>query len=82
MSSMNILDNPKHIILNKISLHPPISLKDNKTEVSRPTELPHRPLFKPYVNLSAHTASVRQPIVLSLASNVQTVAALSLIYFL
>ena len=32
--------------------------------VSRPVELPHQPLLKPYVNLSIHTASVRQTIVL------------------
>ena len=41
--------------------------------VSRPTELPRQPLAEPYVNLSTHTAPIKQHHLLFLCSNEQKV---------
>ena len=45
---------------------------DGNEKVSRPKEPPLKSLSEPYVNLSAHTAPIIQPMVISLTSSVQT----------
>lgn len=47
-----------------------ISTEDFK--VSRPEEPPLKSLSEPYVNLSAHTAPIIQPLAVSQISSVQT----------
>ena len=46
----------------------PIQL-NNENVVSRPRELPPKPLSEPYVNLSAHTAPIIQPMAIFQTSN-------------
>ncbi len=43
--------------------------------VSRPAELPRQPLSEPYVNLSVHTAPIKQSFFLPQLPNAQTKSA-------
>ncbi len=49
---------------------------------SRPAELPRQPLAELYMNVSAHTAPIKQTLQPSQSYSVQTAAALSLLYSL